>query len=101
MVHNAFTHPPTVAVEHRDLMLLRAPINPHKPLVWQRLSLSFWMYGGRHDQAHSSLSLLSRVSLSGDLPSAALGPVLALAAQLPTRGIPRLPRSRASPLAAL
>jgi len=43
MVHNAFTHPSTVAVEHRDLMLLRAPINPHKPLVGQRLILSFWM----------------------------------------------------------
>ena len=33
MVHHSFTHPPTVAVEHIDLMLLRAPINPHKPLV--------------------------------------------------------------------
>ena len=29
------------------------------------------------------------MSLSGDLPSVSLGPVLALAAQLPTRGIPR------------
>src|SRR6266478_9370155 len=68
MVHNSFTHPPTVAVEHVDLMLLRAPINPHKPLVRQRLILSFWMYAGRYDQAHSSLSFLSRVSLFGDLP---------------------------------
>src|SRR5262244_1249006 len=56
MVHNSFTHPPTVAVEHRDLMLLRAPINPHKPRVRQRLILLFWMYGGRHDQAHRSLA---------------------------------------------
>src|SRR5712691_5989266 len=59
------------------------------------------MDGGRHDQAHSSRAFLARVSLSGDRPSVSLGPGLALAAQLPPRGIPRLPRSRASPLAAL
>src|SRR5262249_15019445 len=49
MVHHSFTHPPTVVVEHTDLMLLRAPIHPHNPLLPQGLILSFWMYGGRYD----------------------------------------------------
>src|SRR5215510_15374901 len=59
------------------------------------------MHGARHDKAHSSLSSLSSVSLSGDLPSVSLGPVRVLLAQLPTRGLPRLARSRASPRPAL
>jgi hypothetical protein len=37
MVHGPFSHPATVAVEHTDLMLLGAPINPHKPIVWEGL----------------------------------------------------------------
>jgi hypothetical protein len=41
MIHDPFTHPATVAVEHTDLMLLGAPINAHKPIVWQGLILSF------------------------------------------------------------
>src|SRR5215510_8795493 len=89
MVHHPFTHPATCAVEHTDLMLLGAPINAHKPLVRPGLLISFWVHGGRHDKTHGSLSSLLRMSLSGDLPSVSLGPVLALAAQLPTRGIPR------------
>jgi hypothetical protein len=58
MVHGPFTHSATVAVEHTDLMLLGAPINPHKPSVWQGLIISFWMHGGRHDKAHGSVSSL-------------------------------------------
>jgi hypothetical protein len=41
MIHDPFTHPAAVAVEHTDLMLLGAPINAHKPIVWQGLILSF------------------------------------------------------------
>ncbi len=37
MVHDALPHPATVAVEHKDLMLLGALINPYKPIVRQRL----------------------------------------------------------------
>src|SRR5262247_4008303 len=48
-----------------------------------------------------ALSPLSRISLSGDLPLVSLGPVRVLDARLPTRGIPRLSRSRARPLLAL
>src|SRR6516165_4207021 len=59
MVHGPLPHPATVAVKHADLMLLRTPINPYKPLVGQRLIRSFWTYGSRHDQAHSSLSFQS------------------------------------------
>src|SRR5262249_21960076 len=61
----------------------------------------FWRHGTRYDKAHSSLASLSSVSLSGDLPSVSLGPVRVLLAQLPTRGLPRLSRSRASPRPAL
>src|SRR5215468_10547363 len=59
------------------------------------------MHSARHDKAHCSLSSLSSVSLSGDLPSVSLGPVRVLVARLPTRGLPRLSRSRASPRPAL
>src|ERR1041385_5742864 len=59
------------------------------------------MYGSGYDKVHCSVSSLSSVSLSGDRPSVSLGPVRVLIAQLPTRGIPRLSRSRASPQPAL
>jgi len=68
MLHDPFTHAATVTVKHTDLMFLCAPINAHKPIVRQGLILSFWMHGGRHDKAHSSLSSRSRISLSDDLP---------------------------------
>src|SRR6516162_4743499 len=48
-----------------------------------------------------TLSPLSRISLSGDLPLVSLGPVRVLDARLSTRGIPRRSRSRARPLLAL
>src|SRR4029450_2020555 len=59
------------------------------------------MHGTRYDKAHCSVSSLASVSRSGDLPSVSLGPVRVLVAQLPTRGLPRLSRSRASPQPAL
>src|SRR4029450_2913939 len=59
------------------------------------------MDGTRYDKAHCSVSSLASVSRSGDLPSVSLGPVRVLVAQLPTRGLPRLSRSRASPRPAL
>src|SRR5215467_11568102 len=101
MVNGPFPHPATVAVEHTDLMLLGTPINPHKPLVWHRLSISLGRHGGRYSKAHNFLSSLSRVFFSDDFPWMSLGPVQVLNAQLPTRGIPRLSRSRARPLLAL
>src|SRR4029450_10259695 len=59
------------------------------------------MHGTRYDKAHCSVSSLASVSRSGDLPSAPLRPLPLLVAQLPTRGLPRLSRSRASPQPAL
>src|SRR4030095_7120941 len=56
-----------------------------------------WMYGGLHDKAHGSLTSLARSSLCGALPWLLLGPVLALAAQLPTGCAPRDPRWGTSP----
>ena len=55
------------------------------------------MYSGLHDKAHRSLTSLSSLALCGDLPWLLLGPVLALAAQLPTGCLPRDPRWGTSP----
>jgi hypothetical protein len=68
MVHGPCPYPATVAVEHTDLMLLRAPINSYKPLVRHGLIISFCMHNGRHDKTQCSVSSLSRGALSGDLP---------------------------------
>src|SRR4030095_8793710 len=59
------------------------------------------MYSGLHDKAHRSLTSLSKLSLCGDLPWWLLGPVLALAAHLPTGCAPRDPRWGTSPTAVL
>src|SRR5215831_1040333 len=97
MVDGSLPHPATVAVEHADLMLLRAPINAHKPLVRQVMIVLLWMYGGLHDKAHRSLTSLIRIVLCGALPWLLFGPVLALAAQLPTGCAPRDTRWGTSP----
>src|SRR4029453_4445922 len=97
MVDGSLTHAATVAVEHTDLMLLGTPINAHKPLVRHDMIVLLWMYGGLHDKAHGSLTSLARSSLCGALPWLLLGPVLALAAQLPTGCAPRDPRWGTSP----
>ena len=97
MVDGSLTHPVTVAVEHTDLMPLRAPINAHKPLVRHGMIVLLRMYGGLHDKAHRSLTSLARIALCGNLPWLLLGPVLALAAQLPTGCAPRDTRWGTSP----
>src|SRR5215510_1870765 len=97
MVDGSLTHPATVMGEHADLMLLRAPINAHKPLVGHVMILLLRMYGGLHDKAHRSLTSLARLALCGNLPWLLLGPVLALAAQLPTGCAPRGTRWGTSP----
>jgi hypothetical protein len=51
----------------------------------------------RHVKAHRSILLLFQAFLNDDRPWVSLGPVRVLDAQLPTRGIPWLSRSRASP----
>src|SRR5215831_8647568 len=101
MVDGSLPHPATGAVEHADLMLLRAPINAHKPLVRQVMIVLLWMYGGLHDKAHRSLTSLIRIVLCGHLPWLLFGPVLALAAQLPTGCAPRDPRWGTSPTVGL
>jgi hypothetical protein len=40
---------------HQQQVIAYAPINPHKPLVRQRLILSFWLYGYRYYKVYSSL----------------------------------------------
>src|SRR5262249_41104827 len=97
MVDGSLTHPATVAVEPADLMLLRAPINAHKPLVRHVMIVLLWMYGGLHDKAHRSLTSLVRIVLCRALPWLLFGPVLALAAQLPTGCAPRDTRWGTSP----
>src|SRR5262249_35763948 len=97
MVDGSLTHPATVAVEPADLMLLRAPINAHKPLIRHVMIVLLWMSGGLHDKAHRSLTSLIRIVLCGALPWLLFGPVLALAAQLPTGCAPRDTRWGTSP----
>src|SRR5262245_1527744 len=89
MVDGSLTHLATIAVEHTDLMLLRAPINTHKPLVRHVLLVLLRMWDGLYDKAHRSFTSLARIALYGHLPWLLFGPVLALAAQLPTGCAPR------------
>src|SRR5262245_39208111 len=90
MRNRPFPHPVTAAIEHADLMVLGAPINPYEPLVGQRLIVLFYIHGARPEKGHRSLSPISNLFLSGYRPYVSLGPVLALEAQLSTRRIPRL-----------
>src|SRR5215813_14303663 len=98
MVDGALTHPAPVAVKHPDLMLLGTPINAHKPLVRHVMLVLLRMWGGLYNKAHRSFTSLSKLSLCGGaLPWLFLGPVLALAAQLPTGCAPRDTRWGTSP----
>src|SRR4029434_2478300 len=75
-----------VPVQDTDLVRLRAPINPHKPLVGE----------GRLCVLMTMLYLIRRYhdcisSLFAYVPWSVFGPILALVARLPTRYAPRKP----------
>ncbi len=97
MRDHTLTDTAALVVEDHHLVVLVAPINPHKPLVRDARLLRQTGMVGWTRRFRSSGS----PSQPGGLPWSRLSPVRALMAQLPTRDEPRGSRWGASPAQAL